>query len=183
MGFDARWGVVSAADVGAPHRRDRIWIVAHSTQLQRNGLNDNARVCVGGESFSESRNSSGEKNMAYACSQRRQLNEHVGNIDGREICRSACQQGEDGRKQSLDNALFSGLERQNDHQESPRRVQQESGQRCNQIPNDARSPGFWATEPDVGRMVDGVAARVDRLKAIGNGQVSLVAATAWSLLK
>jgi DNA (cytosine-5)-methyltransferase 1 len=28
-------------------------------------------------------------------------------------------------------------------------------------------------------MVDGVAARVDRLKAIGNGQVPLVAATAW----
>jgi hypothetical protein len=27
-----------------------------------------------------------------------------------------------------------------------------------------------------------VAARVDRLKAIGNGQVSLVAATAWRLL-
>jgi len=28
MGFDARWGVVSAADVGAPHQRDRIWIVS-----------------------------------------------------------------------------------------------------------------------------------------------------------
>ena len=28
MGFDARWGVISAADVGAPHQRDRIWIVS-----------------------------------------------------------------------------------------------------------------------------------------------------------
>jgi hypothetical protein len=28
-----------------------------------------------------------------------------------------------------------------------------------------------------------VAARVDRLKAIGNGQVPLCAATAWELLK
>jgi hypothetical protein len=28
-----------------------------------------------------------------------------------------------------------------------------------------------------------VAARVDRLKAIGNGQVPLCAATAWKLLK
>jgi hypothetical protein len=27
-----------------------------------------------------------------------------------------------------------------------------------------------------------VAARVDRLKAIGNGQVSIVAATAWRIL-
>jgi hypothetical protein len=31
-------------------------------------------------------------------------------------------------------------------------------------------------------VADGVAARVDRLKAIGNGQVSLCAATAWRLL-
>jgi site-specific DNA-cytosine methylase len=28
MGFDARWGVLGAADVGAVHQRDRIWIVA-----------------------------------------------------------------------------------------------------------------------------------------------------------
>ena len=28
MGFDARWGVLGAADVGANHKRDRIWIVA-----------------------------------------------------------------------------------------------------------------------------------------------------------
>ena len=28
MGFDAEWGVLGAADVGAFHQRDRIWIVA-----------------------------------------------------------------------------------------------------------------------------------------------------------
>jgi site-specific DNA-cytosine methylase len=28
MGFDARWGVLGAVDVGAPHLRDRIWIRA-----------------------------------------------------------------------------------------------------------------------------------------------------------
>jgi DNA (cytosine-5)-methyltransferase 1 len=30
-GFDAKWRVLSAAEVGAPHKRDRLWIVAHST--------------------------------------------------------------------------------------------------------------------------------------------------------
>jgi DNA (cytosine-5)-methyltransferase 1 len=30
MGFNAKWGVISAASVGAPHKRDRLWIVAHS---------------------------------------------------------------------------------------------------------------------------------------------------------
>jgi site-specific DNA-cytosine methylase len=30
LGFDAEWGVLSAADVGANHKRDRIWIVARN---------------------------------------------------------------------------------------------------------------------------------------------------------
>ena len=37
-------------------------------------------------------------------------------------------------------------------------------------------------QPEPLRMVDGVANRVDRLKAIGNGQVPQVAAIAWELL-
>lgn len=28
MGYDAQWCVVSASDLGAPHKRDRIWLVA-----------------------------------------------------------------------------------------------------------------------------------------------------------
>lgn len=28
LGYDAKWGVISAADTGAPHLRERIWIVA-----------------------------------------------------------------------------------------------------------------------------------------------------------
>jgi DNA (cytosine-5)-methyltransferase 1 len=30
LGFDAEWGVLSAADTGAPHLRERIWILAHA---------------------------------------------------------------------------------------------------------------------------------------------------------
>jgi DNA (cytosine-5)-methyltransferase 1 len=33
IGYDAEWQVISAADVGAPHLRERIWIVAHDTKL------------------------------------------------------------------------------------------------------------------------------------------------------
>jgi hypothetical protein len=42
---------------------------------------------------------------------------------------------------------------------------------------------WWATEPNVGRVAHGVAARVDRLRCIGNGQVSRVVPLAWNLLK
>lgn len=40
----------------------------------------------------------------------------------------------------------------------------------------------WPTEPDVGRVAHGVAYRVDRLGALGNGQVPRVVKTAWRLL-
>jgi DNA (cytosine-5)-methyltransferase 1 len=32
-GFDARWRVLSAAEMGAPHRRDRLWIVAYPKEI------------------------------------------------------------------------------------------------------------------------------------------------------
>ena len=35
MGFDAKWGVLGGADVGAVHRRDRIWIVASNNSQVR----------------------------------------------------------------------------------------------------------------------------------------------------
>jgi DNA (cytosine-5)-methyltransferase 1 len=38
LGFDAEWGVLAASDVGAPHQRERIWIVAHP-----NGSNEIGR--------------------------------------------------------------------------------------------------------------------------------------------
>jgi hypothetical protein len=43
-------------------------------------------------------------------------------------------------------------------------------------------PGWWSAEPDVGRVAHGVAARVDRLRATGNGQVPAVVRLAWHAL-
>jgi DNA (cytosine-5)-methyltransferase 1 len=36
-GYDAEWENIPAASVGAPHRRERVWLVAYPSQLQRNG--------------------------------------------------------------------------------------------------------------------------------------------------
>ena len=33
LGFDAEWGLFSAADVGAPHRRQRFWLLAHANSF------------------------------------------------------------------------------------------------------------------------------------------------------
>ena len=46
MGFDAEWGVLGAHHAGAPHKRDRIWIVAHADgvrKLQQEGVEQKQR--------------------------------------------------------------------------------------------------------------------------------------------
>jgi len=136
MGFDARWGVLGAADVGANHQRDRIWIVAtnmaNTQKLFGNGSNNNAGSSMERKAQSELGNHCGTKNVANSnCSQ--------------------CEGNKRTKRSIAKYADFSGT-------------------------------SWWNFEPNVGRVVDGVAARVDRLKAIGNGQVPLCAATAWRIL-
>jgi DNA (cytosine-5)-methyltransferase 1 len=38
LGFNAEWGLYSAAEVGASHKRDRFWLLAHSPSNQCNKL-------------------------------------------------------------------------------------------------------------------------------------------------
>jgi DNA (cytosine-5)-methyltransferase 1 len=37
IGYDADWQDIRASDVAAPHKRERIWIVAHPRSLERRG--------------------------------------------------------------------------------------------------------------------------------------------------
>ena len=84
MGYDAEYGVLSAADVGANHRRERIWILAHSTELQRNGGNDHAGISMERQAFSEFGNDGRAINVAHANSD----GLSNGSDDGRRYCLS-----------------------------------------------------------------------------------------------
>ena len=51
------------------------------------------------------------------------------------------------------------------------------------LPRDALSIGeYWPPEPGMARMVHGLADGVDRIGALGNGQVPRVVAIAWLVL-
>jgi DNA (cytosine-5)-methyltransferase 1 len=46
LGYDAEWQIISAADVGAPHLRERVWIVANAErewELQQEGCERDER--------------------------------------------------------------------------------------------------------------------------------------------
>ena len=149
-GYDARWRVLSAAEVGAPHKRDRLWIVAY-----------NSRSGAGMEGGWSSRGS-GQTRQPPNTSQSTILRQEHGAVGAKRINSSRA-----------DVAYSNG-----------RRLQASGAQEwgVSEFNKEHSSGEWWQTEPNVGRVVDGMASRVDRLKAIGNGQVPLCAAVAWQLL-
>lgn len=46
IGYDAQWSVISAADMGAPHLRKRVWIVAYPRRAGLPGREQGPRVFV-----------------------------------------------------------------------------------------------------------------------------------------
>ena len=128
MGFDARWGVLGAADVGANHQRDRIWILA-----RRNNYISHTK--------------------------------HNGFRWGK-------QQQEGFKKEAI--FLSNTDSTQCEGKQQSKRISQEH--------TDIGNSRWWKIEPELGRVADGVADRSHRLKAIGNGQVPLCAAIAFTIL-
>ena len=130
-GFDVEWGVVSAEETGAPHKRERLWILAtNSNMLSRN---------------------------AKQKSQHQRPKKSIGSS-----------------KRGLESYLADSNGSHGEGVQLTERGKQES--------TITKFNGWWKTEPNVGRVANGVANRVDRLKAIGNGQVPAVVAAAWNLL-
>ena len=171
MGFDARWGVLGAADVGANHQRDRIWIFAKWRGQLPHAQHDRLRRW---EQQQESiKEASGKlANSSKSRLQGQQWSKPQG--DGVRFADQSEKYAELAYSSSL------GLQGQRQHEQP---ISAEKGEYWQA--NIAQSIGTsdqWAIEPNVGRVADGVAARVDRLKAIGNGQVPLCAATAWRIL-
>jgi len=162
MGFDAKWGVLSAADVGAPHRRDRIWILAR----QRDNISHTDDNWLRwGQQWAQSI----EK-------------ETRNNTDSYQFGRrSKSQQPIHTSRQTMGNESI-GLCTEISDTDSTQCQRNECTERSTEKRTIIGEHCWWEIEPNVGRVADGVAARMDRLKAIGNGQVSLVASTAWKIL-
>jgi DNA (cytosine-5)-methyltransferase 1 len=133
-GYSVRWRCLSAAELGAAHKRDRLWIAAYTNR--RNGD--------------------------------RRAEPGTGRSNGVAI------HGKERAIAAMGNTPSAGF---------PNRQYKAMGRSAqgDTFKQFERST-WWLTEPDVGRVANGVASRVDRLKAIGNGQVPAVVRAAWHLL-
>jgi DNA (cytosine-5)-methyltransferase 1 len=165
IGFDAQWHCIPACAVGAPHRRDRIWIVA--TDAERDFLRQQSGRRSGA-------NGSGATQLAEHGEER-----FVADADLN--ARYKRRQG-DSEQSSRGGNAHRGAERE-DFSDADRQRQQERPEldsttfqsRLEASLRDdldgCRRAAGWLVEPDVGRVADGVPARVDRLRCLGNAVV------------
>ena len=149
IGYDAEWRVVSAAGVGAPHRRDRIIIVAYPDSSC--ATNGRQREVVQGENSSRGNDRNrGQRNVGQVgVGSTRQSASVVADPDSEQL----------------------GQYRQSGNVRQTHSVWQHygTGQTCYD------GLQSWQTEPNVGRVADGVSNRVDRLRGLGNAVVPQVA--------
>lgn len=138
LGFDAEWECIPAAAVGAPHLRNRVWIVAHA---DRDQLAD-----ADGRRPADHVEPDAGDGRAVPGARRRQSPRGGRRPDVADADRERRRGGPAGRGDA------------EDARESPGR----------------QDAGWWDVEPDVGRVANGVPARVDRLRGLGNAVVPQV---------
>jgi DNA (cytosine-5)-methyltransferase 1 len=171
LGYDAEWDCIPASAVGAPHQRDRIWIVAYPRGEQHEGFGDAFRRALAQE-LSEAalaHASGGGSRLGRAGSDAQPL--HGGEIgavadaagelrDGRGLGAEPSGRDEpanggphlaDADQQHHVEGLIAGVI---DAEERRRSVRRSAGSCGDGL-------GWWATEPDVGRVAHGVPAGLD----------------------
>ena len=168
LGYDCRWTIVSASEVGAPHQRDRWFLLAHANNNRCKKPFQQISECRSSES-SDTRGNGEVQSLANTDSLRKQSEQNSGQFSSDRISNSSENVGEPMRQ---------GLERFTRTEISGRW----QSRRLKTPDASIFSEQFWQSEPNVGRVANGIAFRVDRIKALGNGVVPLQVRTAFELL-
>ena len=182
-GYDAEWCVLGADDVGAPHRRKRIWILAYTEGKRTESIQFTGQR--------HSPQSSGETLANADGNEPAQPERSKPDIGGRlgDESQKVPDAADNGRSRSrLARTRRNGFEDCGKIQITIRSGLE--GAECEVLAKQASggyNPDFtgsdwWSVEPDVGRVAHGISFRMDRLRALGNAVVPVVAATAWRIL-
>ena len=151
IGYDAEWHCIPAAAVGAPHIRDRVFVLAYSKSERRRETGQCCkrqakRLGVGSEVLADTKINR----------RRKREPDHGGGSEG-------IGKGQEHRLgRSGENVADSQSLYAQGFQNGSREVEPWRG-------------SWWAVEPAVGRVANGIPARVDRLRCLGNAIVPQVA--------
>ena len=182
LGYKTAWGIFSASEVGAPHQRKRVYIMADTddsgnrTSKCRDMSEDGTQVHEGQDRDAQSGPSRCGEELADSDNAGQQPSD--GAIRQSEV-------GDNTRRcgQELADAGSTRLQRFWAECGLPKSGRKEQvGRGGDDQSTRLPSPTEWEPEPGMGRVVDGCADRVDRLRLLGNAVVPQTAARAWEIL-
>jgi DNA (cytosine-5)-methyltransferase 1 len=148
-GYDAEWDCIPAAAVGAPHRRDRVWIVAYPNGAGLEGHRGPDRRP--GELAAAARRGP-DRTCIY--------------------CGRSTDDGSDEHEECFQRSAAENVADADAGRRDPRC--RPIGARVQPRP-ESQDAGWWSVEPGVGRVAHGVPQRVDRLRSLGNALVPQIA--------
>ena len=159
LGYRTTWGIFSAREVGAPHQRKRVYILADSNGVRcdRRELSD--RVS--------------QRSMEIEAQQRPEQSVVRSEVKG-------CS-GDSGESELAD-TISEGPQGRLSGRPHTQRKGESRHVGCSSPTLQWRQDQSWPPEPRLGRVVDGCAGRVDRIRLLGNGVVPQTAAKAWLTL-
>ncbi len=163
-GYEVRAFNIPAAGVGAPHKRERVWIVANSRRTLRQGS----------ELEGENANEGGQEN-AYQ-HQRSSGTPEYNVADTNTGLSEQSNQEVQARGNTLNSSSGDVADTNSQRQQEQCGTEsvQEEGNESQRSSSQARHTG-WESEPNVGRVAHGLSGRVHRLKALGNSIVPKIA--------
>ena len=195
LGYDAKWCVLGAVDAGAPHKRDRIWIVAHARCERGDGRRGE---CGGSEKAGPCDRTArpGEHSVDVANAEEPGTGRiAVGNeppiadpfYRGQNVANAARQQDDERERGSMAEAACGrGCEHaavESGGADGPDAI----GERLESIepagtasrptggPGDECDYGWWQSEPRLGGMAHGLAAGMDEFATDAEGNLARVA--------
>ncbi len=181
-GYSVQSLIIPACGVGAPHKRDRIWIVAYAECKHGRDVESFEKWCYQEKIRKQNtgqirRSSTKPKPMAYSqVLHRNDGNPHTenGNLQTQEFRSS-------GSTNNVSNTTSGGRKGQRKSVE-PMYSEANKNWEASQLINDGQ-PCFWPPEPSVGRVVNGLPNRVDSIKSLGNSIVVQVATEIFTAIK
>ena len=175
--------IVPAAACDAPHRRDRVWIIA------RNVGNSQNNGCKQWSDVKRERAKNKQEQRPSVWSEPSGSGEDVADTKGLHgnVSREHSKQGQRQKPQFGDSGGSNNLAdtsgqrlqgskrlRENEKEVGERR--ESANGSASQRSNDGRrQANLWLPEPSVGRVVNGIPRRVDRLRGLGNAIVPQIA--------
>ena len=155
IGYDAEWYNISASTVGAPHRRERIFIIAYSSNTRHERIR--GEQCEKG--ISKENNEVSNSNSG-------------GHVHGEPQINSTERRQYAQRESISDSSMENPISNRNDEGNRKKNSRRkESSKHSNLL----KRTGGWSVEPRLDRVAHGVPNRIHRIKCLGNAVVPPVA--------